>query len=117
MNIQPIELFNEVVNPDLERVSALMRANWQPPCWLYEPDLLAMHINRPTADPTMAVGLQTQNGNLAAYLAFVPLRLRLYKATYNAVFASFFTVSSDFRRHRLSDRQQLLMIDRAQARL
>ncbi len=116
MNIQPIELFNEIVNPDLDQVSALMRANWQPPCWLYEPDLLAMHLNRPTADPTMAVGLQSQAGTLAAYLAFVPLRLRLYGSTYRAVFASFFTVSGDFRRHRLSDRQQLLMVDRAQAR-
>lgn len=116
MNVQPMELFNEIVNPDLERVSALMRANWQAPCWLYEPDLLAMHLHRPTADPTMAVGLQSQSGKLAAYLAFVPLRLRFYGSTYKAVFASFFTVSGDFRRHRLSDRQQLLMIDRAQAR-
>ena len=116
MNVQPIEPFNEIVNPDLESVSALMRANWQPPCWLYEPDLLAMHLHRPTADPTMAVGLQSQSGKLAAYLAFVPLRLRLYGSTYKAVFASFFTVSGDFRRHRLSDRQQLLMIDRAQVR-
>ncbi len=116
MNIQPIEIFNEIVNPDLDRVSALMRANWQPPCWLYEPDLLAMHLYRPTADPTMAVGLQSQGGKLAAYLAFVPLRLRLYGSTYKAVFASFFTVSGDFRRHRLSDRQQLLMVDRARDR-
>ncbi|MHB8254187.1 MAG: hypothetical protein ACYDEV_10930 [Acidiferrobacter sp.] len=75
-----------------------------------------MHINRPTADPTMAVGLQTTSGALAAYLAFVPLKLRLYEQTYNAVFASFFTVSGDYRRHRLSDRQQLLMLDRARAR-
>jgi len=116
MDIQAIEIFNEVVNPDFETVSTLMRANWQPPCWLYEPDLLAMHINRPTADPTMAVGLVAQSGKLAAYLAFVPLRLRLYGETYKAVFASFFTVSRDFRRHRLSDRQQLLMLDRARSR-
>lgn len=116
MNIQPIEIFNEIVNPDLDQVSALMRANWQPPCWLYEPDLLAMHLHRPTADPTMAVGLQSQSGKLAAYLAFVPLRLRLHGSMYKAVFASFFTVSGDFRRHRLSDRQQLLMVDRARDR-
>lgn len=116
MNIQPIELFDEIVNPDLNQVSELMRANWRPPCWLYEPDLLAMHLNRPTADPTMAVGLQSRSGKLAAYLAFIPLRLRLNAVTYKAVFASFFTVSSDFRRHRLSDRQQLLMIDRAHSR-
>ncbi len=116
MKIESIELFNEIVNPDLDQVSALMRANWQPPCWLYEPDLLAMHLHRPTGDPTMAVGLQSQSGKLAAYLAFVPLRLRLYGSTYKAVFASFFTVSGEFRRHRLSDRQQLLMVDRARAR-
>lgn len=116
MNIQQMELFSEVVNPDLGAVSALMRENWGPPCWLYEPDLLSMHINRPTADPTMAVGLQASGGELAAYLAFVPLRLRLLGETYSAVFASFFTVSGRYRRHRLSDRQQGLMLDRAKGR-
>lgn len=116
MNIQQMELFSEVVNPDLTVVGALMRENWGPPCWLYEPDLLAMHINRPTADPTMAVGLQASSGELAAYLAFVPLRLRLLGETYSAVFASFFTVSGRYRRHRLSDRQQGLMLDRAKGR-
>lgn len=113
MNIQPMEFFDEVVNPDLDEVSALMRANWAPPCWLYERDLLAMHIMRPTADPTMAVGLRAKSGELASYLAFVPMRLRVEGRIYKAVFASFFTVSGNFRRHRLSDRQQGLMVDRA----
>lgn len=116
MNVQPLEIFSEVVNPELEKVSALMRANWRPPCWVYEPDLLAMHLDRPTGDKTMAVGLQAQSGALAAYLAFVPLKLRLYDRTYKAVFASFFTVSGEFRRSRLSDRQQLFMVDRARDR-
>ncbi len=116
MNIQPMELFDEVVNPDLDEVSALMRANWTPPCWLYEPDLLAMHIMRPTADPSMAVGLRAKSGELASYLAFVPLRLRIHGRIYKAVFASFFTVSGHYRRHRLSDRQQGLMVDRARDR-
>ncbi len=116
MNIQPMESFDEVVNPDLDEVSALMRANWTPPCWLYERELLAMHIMRPTADPTMAVGLRAKNGELASYLAFVPMRLRVHGRIYKAVFASFFTVSSHFRRHRLSDHQQGLMVDRARDR-
>jgi len=116
MNIQAIELFSEVVNPDLGEVSALMRATWSPPCWVYEPDLLAMHIHRPSADPAMAVGLRAGGGDLAAYLAFVPLTLRLDGKTYSAVFASFFTVSGRYRRHRLSDRQQGLMLDRAKSR-
>ncbi|MHB1566378.1 MAG: hypothetical protein ACYCXG_06635 [Acidiferrobacter sp.] len=116
MNIQPIEVFHEIVNPNLELVTALMRDTWQPPCWRYEPDLLAMHIQRPTGDPSMAVGLVTPDGRLASYLAFVPLQVRLHGHPYRAVFASFFTVSTAFRHYRLSDRQQNLMLDRAIAR-
>ncbi len=116
MNIEPIEFFNEVEAPDLGAASALMRANWTPPCWLYEPDLLAMHILRPTGDPTMASGLRAKNGDLAAYLAFIPLRVRVFDTVYSAVFASFFTVSHRYRRHHLSDRQQGLMVDRARNR-
>ena len=116
MNVQSMDFFDEVVNPDLDEVSALMRANWAPPCWVYERDLLAMHIMRPTADPAMAVGLRAKSGELASYLAFVPMRLRIHGRIYKAVFASFFTVSGSFRRHRLSDRQQGLMVDRARDR-
>ncbi len=112
-NVESVVCFDEVVSPDFEEVSALMRANWTPPCWVYERDLLTMHILRPTADPSMAVGLRATNGDLASYLAFVPLRLRVGGRVYRAVFGSFFTVSGRYRRHRLSDRQQGLMLDRA----
>ncbi len=115
-NVESVECFDEVVNPDFEEASALMRANWSPPCWVYERDLLTMHILRPTADPSMAVGLRAKNGDLASYLAFVPLRLKVGDRLYRGVFGSFFTVSGRYRRHRLSDRQQGLMLDRARDR-
>ena len=115
-NVESVECFDEVVSPDFEEASALMRANWPPPCWVYERDLLTMHILRPTADPSMAVGLRAKNGDLASYLAFVPLRLRVGDRLYRGVFGSFFTVSGRYRRHRLSDRQQGLMLDRARDR-
>lgn len=116
MDAKSAEFFEEVVNPDFDEASALMRANWTPPCWVYERDLLAMHILRPTADPSMAIGLRAKNGDLASYLAFVPLTLRVHGHIYRGVFASFFTVSGRYRRHGLSDRHQGLMLDRARDR-
>ncbi len=114
--VRGVESFTEVVNPDLMDVSALMRANWLPPCWLYDPEIVAMRIARPTADPELVTGLRAGDGRLATYLAFLPVSLRVGELHARGVFASFLTASRDFRRQRLSDRQQLLAIDKAQAR-
>lgn len=111
--MQATEGFSFVAQPDLNEVSRFICEIWQRPCWNYDAGLLASHIMRPSGDPSLAIGQVATNGTLASFQAYMPFRVQYAGAEYQAVFASFLTVSPEYQGKGLARTQQQALIDKA----
>jgi hypothetical protein len=101
-------------NPPLNQVSDLICRTWARPCWKYDEGLLALHIMRPTGDPTLALALRDEaTGQLAAYQAYMPFDVTYRGKPYRSVFASFLTVSSAFQGKGLAGPVQGRLVEKA----
>jgi hypothetical protein len=85
-----------IYNPDLDEVSELMSNTWKKPHWDYTPDVLSSYINKPSGDPSLSLGLYCGD-QLAGYEYFAPYRVKVHDGIYPAVFATWWTVSQQFR--------------------
>jgi len=106
--------FRFVENPPFDQVSELICRTWARPCWNYDEGLLALHILRPTGDPTLAIAQREEStGRLASYQAYMPFDLAYRGKPYRSVFASFLTVSSAFQGKGLAGPQQARLVEKA----
>lgn len=111
--MDPSDGFEFVECPDLSQISDLICRTWARPCWNYDTGLLQLHINRPTGDASLAIGQRSESGVMASFQAYMPFRVSYFGNQYNAVFASFLTVSGDFQGKGLAGTQQGALIEKA----
>ena len=112
--MNPADGFRFVESPPFAQVNDLMRRTWSRPCWNYDEGLLALHVMKPSGDPTLAIGqVEESTGRLASFQAYMPFDVEYLGNPYRSVFASFLTVSSDFQGKGLAGPQQGRLIERA----
>jgi hypothetical protein len=110
----PAEGFRFVERPPFAEVAGLMQRTWSRPCWCYDDGLLARHIQRPSGDPSLAIGqVHEATGALASFQAYMPFDVEYFGRPYRVVFASFLTVSREFQRQGLAGPQQGRLIEKA----
>lgn len=107
--------FQLVWNPNLQAASKLIIKTWEHPCWKYDVELLQLHINRPTGDPSLTVGHLNLQGELVSYLAHMPFVVEYCGQILRAVFLSFLTVGNEYQGKGLSGTMQKASIERAKA--
>src|SRR5215471_7195977 len=112
--MNPANGFRFIEHPPFAQVNDLMRRTWSRPCWNYDEGLLALHIMKPSGDPTLAIGqAEETTGTLASFQAYMPFDVEYLGKPYRSVFASFLTVSSDFQGKGLAGPQQGRLIEKA----
>jgi hypothetical protein len=111
--MQPADGFSFKCSPDMKQVSELICSNWARPCWNYDEGLLEVHLGRPTGDPDLSFGQVSEDGRLASFQAYMPFDVDYFGDRYKAVFASFLTVSQEFRGRGLAGPQQGILIEKA----
>ena len=94
--------FKFVKDPDLETVSKLIYNNWDRPCQNYTAEVLACYLSRPTGDRSLAIGIETDEGELVSYQAHIPYEIELNGKKLKTAFQSFVTVDKNFRGNSLS---------------
>jgi hypothetical protein len=85
-------------NPDFKDVEKLMFSSWDPPCLIYDIDVLKLHIMRPSGNPKLGIGLRSAEGQLVSYIAHIPFYIKFFDLSLNIVFGSFWAVAPEYRR-------------------
>jgi predicted GNAT family acetyltransferase len=94
-----------------------MQKTWARPCWLYDEDLLRYHIDRPTGDLDLAVGVEHRDtGELVSFYALMPRLVHWEGRPTRSVFGSFLTAAAAVRGRGIARALQVRLLAEAQAK-